>query len=271
MNLDNDAHDSALEEADLASGFTGETITKADKAPAIEVKAEVAETPRQAPTPKPEYVRLTKADWQEVKDAAAKTASYDHQLSKAFGTIGNLQKVVTELQSAKAGGIKLSPEAFAEMEKDFPELAQQTRMALEKALSGVNGSSADVPDFKALAAEIASAREVEALEDAHPDWRSIVGAVDISKEQPDGNNPFRKWLATKDATYQARINGTESAAVISRAIQRFQDETKAPSPAPRADARADRIRLAVQPKGDGAAAAPGSTDEDEFAAGFHSR
>jgi len=272
MDLENDANDSALEDADLASGFTGETVVKAAKAPAPEVKAEVAETPRPEPTPKPEYVRLTKSDWEEVKAAAAKTASYDAQLSKAFGTIGNLQKIVNGLQSAKTGGIKLTPEAFAEMEKDFPELAQQTRTALEKALSGVNGSSADAPDFKALAAEIANAREVESLEDAHPDWRTIVGAVDITKEQPNANNPFRKWLATKDATYQARVNATESAAVISRAINLFQAETKAPTTTPvRADARSERIRGAVQPKGDGGPQAPGKTDDDEFLAGFNSR
>lgn len=269
MSLENDANDSALENADLASGFTGETVKKVD--PPAEAVV-IAETPREPPAPKPEYVRLTKSDWEEVKAAAAKTASYDAQLSKAFGTIGNLQKIVNGLQSAKTGGIKLTPEAFAEMEKDFPELAQQTRAALEKALSGVNGSSADAPDFKALASEIANAREVEALEDTHPDWRTIVGAVDITKEQPNAENPFRKWLATKDATYQARVNGTESAAVISRAINLFQAETKAPAtPASRADPRADRIRSAVQPKGDGAAAAPTNTDEDEFAAGFRSR
>jgi hypothetical protein len=61
---------------------------------------------------------------------------------------------------------------------------------------------------------------------AFPDWRTIVGAVDIRKQQPDPNNPFRKWLATKDALYQAKINGTNSPREIEKAIALFRAESE---------------------------------------------
>ena len=267
--------DDARELAELDAGFKGADL------PAQPEKTEPAAPPRAQEEPKPEYVQITAKDWADVRAAAAKTASYDQQLSKAFGTIGNLQKLVNGFQSQQqpptGRKIEISKAAFAEMEKDFPELAQQTRAALEAALSGLPGTGAaevDATKIEGMLASYTSRREVEALEDAFPEWRQIVGAVDISKEQPDPENPFRKWLSTKDAAYQARVNGSESAAVIGRAIRLFQNETKTqPKPAttPRSDARAERIRAAVQPRGDNAGAAPGKSEDDDFLAGFNSR
>ena len=83
------------------------------------------------------------------------------------------------------------------------------------------------PPASAAAAQASTdAAEIKALQDEYPDWRKIVGAVDITKQQPDPNNPFRKWLATTDAAYQALINSTNSAAVMAHSIRTFQSETK---------------------------------------------
>lgn len=217
-----------------------------------------------------------------MRAIAAKTAGYDNQLSKAFGTIGNLQKLVNGMQAQTPSGrkVEIPKDAFAAMERDFPELAAQTRAAIEAALTGVTGTGgaaaeADPAKMEAMLAAIQAKREIETLEDAYPEWRTIVGAVDVTKEQPDATNLFRKWLATKDAAYQNRLNSTESAAVIGRAIRLFQSETKAaakPGPVkPRDEARAERIREAVQPRGDNAGAAAGKSADEEFEAGFNSR
>lgn len=273
--------DDAQELAEFGAGFDGKT------APAPPAKTETpdpAATPRAKEEPKPEYVQITKKDWEEIKAVASKTASYDQQLSRLFGTTGNIQKLLNESKAQAAQAtppagrkVEISKAAFAEMEKDFPELAQQTRAALEAALSGLPGTGANDVDpgkIETMLAQYTSKREVEALEDAFPLWREIVGAVDVTKEQPDPNNPFRKWLGTKDAAYQARVNGSESAAVIGRAIRLFQNETKTPSKpttTPRSDARAERIRAAVQPRGDSLGSPAGKNDDDEFEAGFNSR
>lgn len=268
------------EDAAFASGFPEKGAEKTPDPPA---KPEPA-APESAPAKveeKPEYVQIGKKEWDEVRAAAAKTASYDAQLSKLFGTTGNLQSNLQKLTATKPATevprkVELPKDAFAAMERDFPELAQQTRAALEAALAGIPaGSDIDAAKVEGMLATFAAKREIEALEDDYPEWRKIVGAVDITREQPDANNPFRLWLATKDATYQARINGSESAAVIARAIRTFQTETKAPpalpAKTPRSDARAERLKEAVQPRGDNAGAAPGKSDDDEFLAGFNSR
>ncbi len=269
----------ATAEASFGSGFAG-AENKTDTKPPANGKDEPARDAAQADAePPPEVVQITAKEWAEVRAAAAKTASYDQQLSKAFGTIGNLQKLVNGFQQKAQSEpppvrkVEISKAAFAEMEKDFPELAQQTRAALEAALSGLpstNGAEVDGAKIEAMWASYTARREIEALEDAYPDWRTIVGAVDVTKDQPDPENPFRKWLGTKDAAYQDRINGSESAAVIGRAIRLFQRETAVPAakPVARDTTRADRIRAAVQPRGDNAGAAPQNTAEEAFAAGF---
>ncbi len=280
---DTAAVDDAKLEAEFGSGFSG-IEGKTDTKPPANGQAEPAQDAAQAEAePPPETVQITKKEWDEIKAAASRTASYDSQFSKLFGTLGNVTKQLQTFQTKPqeappaARKVEISKAAFAEMEKDFPELAQQTRAALEAALSGLpapNGAEIDATKIEGMLASYTARREIEALEDAWPNWRELVGAVDVSKEQPDPNNPFRKWLGTKDEAYQNRINGSESAAVIGRAIRLFQKETAAPASAkpngaaPRDTTRADRIRAAVQPRGDNAGAGAAKTEDDEFTEGF---
>lgn len=282
--LDTTVVDDKAMDADFGAGFSGEkSVEKPATKPDRPEPAAPEAAPAKAEEAPPEYVQVTRKDWDDVKAAAARTASYDGQFSKIFGTVGNIQKMLNEARAKPADTpaarkIAIDPAAFAEMSRDFPELAQQTKAALEAALSGLPSGASDVDPAKleSMLSQYQARREIEALEDAWPDWRTIVGAVDVSKEQPNPDNPFRKWLGTKDAAYQQRINGSESAQVIGRAIRLFQNETKAvpakPAAAtPRDTTRADRIRAAVQPRGDNAGAASGKSDDDEFLAGFNSR
>lgn len=264
MEDDTTTVDDAAADADFGAGF------ESKETPPAKEKPEPATDARAKEEPAPEYAQLTKSELAELKAAASKTASYDQQLSKAFGTIGNLQKVINELQTNKKA--ELSSGAFTKLKEQFPELAEMTKEAVENALSGRPNAEADEARIERLVAQRAVEREVEALEDAHPDWRTIVGAVDTAQAQPDPQNPFRKWLATKDATYQARVNGTVSAAILTRAISIFQKETAKPAqrPNPRADSRREQIAAAVQPRGDGAPAASRKSEDDEFIAGFNS-
>lgn len=282
---DTAATETAQEQDDFASGFSDKPAAKTAKPAKPEPEAPPAEATTEAAEDKPEYVQVTAKELADIRAAAAKTASYDSQLSRVFGTLGNLQKLLNEQKAsaqpaAPSAGrkIEIPKEAFAEMERDFPELAKMNRSALEAALSGMQVGEVDDGKLKTMLDNLASGREIEDLEDAYPDWRSIVGAV-TKEQQPDPNHPFRKWLATKDEAYQAKVNGAEKAFVIRRAIRQFQADTKpaaaTPKPAPekpRETARADRFRAAVQPKGDGAAPAPGKSDNDEFETGFaHAR
>ena len=277
-------------EAAFAGGFPEPVEKPADKAattqPAKPDKPEPAATPRVEATPEPpKYVQVTEAEWAEVKAAAAKTASYDTQLARAWGTLGNITKQLNDARAKEAAGqpgaaaavarkIEVSKDHFAAMSRDFPELAEQVRAAMEATLAGLPGSGGDAQDpakLESLIAARETKRELAILNARHPDWREIVGAVDSSTGQPPPDTPFRKWLATKDQAYQDQVNSSELADVIGLSIRRFQRETAAsakPAATPRDTARADRIRDAITPRGDNQGAGPRNTSEEAFASGF---
>jgi len=283
--------DNKQADLDFATGFTQDAPTDAT-APAAEPKPTAKPAPKaeakteakveakvEAKPSAPKYVQITQDQLDSLQAAAGKTASIEAQLSKVFGTMGDMQQVVRKLQAATPAGmsIEIPNDAFAEMEKDFPELATRMRDALEKVLKNVRGTapSSAEPDPEAVGKLVDSKaikREIEALDDVHPTWRAIVGAVDATG-QHDPNNPFRKWLATQETAYQTKINATNSAAVISRALDKFIADTKPaskvePKSAPKIAARVDRIRAAIQPKGDGGQPPAPKTADDDFNAGF---
>ncbi len=274
--------DAAQEAADFGAGFA-DTETKTIEKPTKPEKPEAAATPRTEEPP--EFVQITAKELADIRAAAAKTAGYDSQLSKVFGTIGQLQKALNEQRAAAeqaappaAREVKIPEDAFAAMRRDFPELAEQTEAAIKAALSHLpaGASDADEERIKRVVLAQVAAREIKALEEDYPDWRDIVGAV-TAGEQPDPEHPFRKWLGTKDAAYQQRINASESAQVLARAIRTFQKEATAaatpprPAPTPRDQARAERIRNAVQPRSDSPGGQTPRTELDEFHAGFNDR
>lgn len=265
--------------AALADGFSADvpppkTVAKAEEEPKAAEPPKQEEPVAAAPRAEPKFAQITEEDLATLRAAAAKTATLEGQLSKAFGTMGNLKQVVDRLQTQAPAGVnvEIPPDAFAELEQDFPEVAAKIRSGIEKTLKGVKGG-APAPNIDAMG-DVARAelvkREVDTLDETHPGWRQTIGAPQ------DSAHPFRAWLVKQPAEYQQRINSTYSSAVIGRAIDRFETEKKAaeaPPPAtrptaPRLVARNDRIRAAVQPRGDGGTPPPPRTDNDEFLDGW---
>lgn len=252
--------------------FTGGFEGKAPEAKP-EVQTQATETPPATEVKdEPEYVQLTKQEVAELKAnlkaATDKAASHDKQFSTWFGTVGRYEALLKEVQAKQSEVTgKLTSAAFDKLKEQFPELAEMTREAVQNALAG-KAPEIDNSEFIRLRKERIEA-EMEVVEDAHPGWHSMINA---GPGQADPDHPFRKWLASKDETYQARINKTESAAVLIRAIDRYKAETatKVPPKAPpaRAEARREQIAAAVNPRGDGASPPPRETVDDAFEAGY---
>lgn len=276
MALDEETGITPESESAFGSGFDEKPAPKVEAKPeATSTPESVTETPAVKVESKPEYAQITVDRLAELEKAAARTASHEAQLSKAFGTIGKLQQLITEVREKmpKGDDVKLSTPAYEKMLEQFPELAGATKGMVEELLSASQSTQIDYKsEIDRLRAERREA-ELEALSDEFPNWSVIVGAVDEGQPH-DPENPFRKWLAGKDETYQKRVNKSLSSAVIARAIRAFQEETKPPakpSPTPRADTRREQLQAAVQPKGDGGAPSTANPQEDAFAAGFAGR
>jgi hypothetical protein len=287
-----DKQDEVSEMAAFSAGFEAEVPQDVPAAspPVTEVAQPEPkkEDPKPEPAPAapvaegPKYVQITEEQYARLNAAADQTASLQQQMSKAFGTMGNLQQVMNRLQSATPAGasVEISAEDFAELAEDFPELAGHTRKGLEKIFKRLNvrgtGGPATV-DSEQLAQAVRSARQQDALDvldDLHPGWRDIVGRAE------DADNAFRKWLDQQPQAYQDRINTTQSASITARAIDQFKAATHVPAvkptvqsqpqpPAPKIAARKDRFQAAVQPRGAGGPPSPSSNSaDDEFQAGF---
>ena len=272
------------EVSEMSAGFDAEAPEAAATEP---VQPDTKkEDPKPEPAPAapvaegPKYVQITEEQYARLNAAADETASLKQQMSKAFGTMGNLQQVMNRLQSATPAGasVEISAEDFAELAEDFPELATHTRAGLERILKRMNvrgTGEASAIDPQAIGRAVRDARQVdelEALDDLHPGWRDIVGRAE------DADNAFRKWLVQQPQAYQDRINSTQSASITARAIDQFKAASAAAKPtaqpqpqhpAPRIAARKDRFQAAIQPRGAGGPPSPSSNSaDDEFQAGF---
>lgn len=279
------AANAAAEEAEFESGFAD---TPTEKTPPAEddTEEEPVATPA-APEP-PKYRQVTEAEWQSVQEASTLIAQIKADntagLDKAFGKVGGLERALKELQSATPQGhtVEITDDIVAELQEEFPEiggLVLKSFKALAAKLKGTAPAAAvDPQELEAKATTAAEARlralQIEALEEDHPNWNVIVGAP------TDTDNPYRKWLATQPAEYQARLNSTVSAVVIGRSITKFETAAKAAADAAalaaaeaakkaKPSTRQQRLEEAAVVKGAGGNA-PGPTDDDQFEAGFKS-
>lgn len=242
--------------------------------------------------PKDEFVRLTRADYDFLKANAGKVPELEEGLRKANGKFGPITQILNELKSAtpKGQAVEVSEsvldEAVAELKAEFPDVASGIKTALKTALkAGLvgTGKGDTAPDeaIKKGFEEYALARAFEDLDEAHPTWREIVGAVHADPANIDQNIPFRVWLAKQPQDYQDKINKTRNPTVTSNAITKFlASQREAAKPAPtkkpvnkaavrKLASRRNRIQGSVQPKGLGSPPpAQKQSVDDAFNEGF---
>lgn len=286
-------------ELEFSGGFASEASPEgalvADKkdavvpAPEPKVEEPAPVVPPPAPEePKPEYVQITKEQFDNLMRTVDKTAANETALNKLNGSLGNIFQIVQKLQSEtpKGEAIEVTDETVAELTEDYPQLATAMKAILAKALKGRVGTGTAEPEkvtppapaavpmvdtetVRKLVSDDGGAREIKALTEDHPKWREIVGIVD-SEGKYDPKNEYRIWLAKQPEAYQAQINGASTALVISKSIDKFQADKakKVPAPPPPKNKQRDRIVGAVTPRGDGSPPPPTNTPDEDFNAGY---
>lgn len=304
------AEDDKQAQEDFAAAFAEDDSRPVDVKPeeAKEVKAEEAEAkapevPEEKKDEAPAIVQLTKAEYDLLMGSLPRVQSHETWLNSLSGKFGHVKSSLEKLQAQIAATpddepIVIDPEHFAELKEEFPDVAEKTRKGFERALNASRSRKKAAGEAKPAAERIEpdtaqpefvskedyAKRETEALTDAYPQWREIVGAQD------DTNNRFRRWLATRPPEYREMVNQTYSSRVVERALDRFYDderkaeaerekaERETASQAGRrtsetraAEQRQDRIASAVQPRGDGRPPMPATrTAHDDFRDGFNS-
>lgn len=260
-----------------------------------EPKPEPAKPAAVAPAPvpaKPEYIRVTKQEWDNAKASLGKVPTLESQIAKLTGSMPSaeriIQQVIDKVQSQTPAGVnvEITDEDFAELAADFPEMAKVNRTILERIFKKVNvkGTGPAQPpaqpvDMDAAVEKVLSNRDAKALIKVHPDWAEIVGRPAVEGAAPNTTTEFRQWLAKEPADYQKEVGETDSAAVVHAAIDKFKASQKTtttttttatPAAPDRAAARRAVIADAVTPRADGNPPPlnqPQSVD-DAFATGF---
>lgn len=272
----NTAEVEATVNAAFGAGF-GDTPPAPPEKVVEEAKPEPVKPEAAAPAPvpeKPQYIRLTKQDWDNTKAAAGKVSSLESQVAKLMGAMPKaeqiVQQVIEKVQSQTPAGspIKLTKEDLAELSEDFPELSEKILAGLGRAFERASAKGTGDPtptpaqspaqpvDMDAAFEKWQLGREAKALEKAYPDWSDIVGRPPMPGDPVPEGNPFRAWLATQPAAYQEEVGQTESPAVVQAAIEKFkasQTQSTAATPAKpdKAAARRAVIEDAVTPRAEG--------------------
>jgi len=282
----------------LAGIDGGSTETPSQQEPA---KVETPVEPEQQPTEAaasvaaPEFVQITKADWEAMQSRAAAIddlrAAQEKLAGTAFGKIGDLQR---QLKESRAGST-LAEEDFADIKENYPELAD----TLQKLLSKMPAGPASGIDLETVEKLLDSREErtryelrLESLEAAQPKW-----------EQDVKTESFKEWMYSRpnwkpqyaDKAYQAVVlNDPNSelnkfiqanpddpvaqyfsprisdAAMLVGAFRKDKSAVTVQKPVATPSARKQQLAAAATPKSSGARA-PTRTEDDDFLAGLNSR
>jgi hypothetical protein len=277
--------DAAAEDAAFDSGYTGDTEpAPTETTPPAAVVEPVVEP---VVVPEPEFVQITKADWEKIRAETASVSELKQEVAKrfdtTFGKMGGLERTLTQLQQNTPAGqpIVVTEEDLLELKEEFPDLTGNLVKGLTRIVGKFKGTGPapeiDVAGMVAPLvqqavreqdekfAKVIEAERLERLTDLHPNWREIAGAENSQTE-------YRTWLAKQPNG--SKILQSDNPREIANSLTAFLDQKKqveAQKATPqKANGRSQRLAEAVPAKG-GSGSAPGHTqpsEDEQFEAGF---
>lgn len=261
------------DDAAFAAGFDGTDLPTETPA-----QTENTDTPAQPEESAPKLKQITEDEFAQLQAAASQVeslkATVEKQFGTAFGKMGGIERVLSQIQSATpAGQVPQASEAdFAELNADYGDVTAPMIAGLNRVLSKMRGTAAN---DDALNERIEKARQeaieeaqrqreadcVEAVSEEHEDWQQVLA-----------DPKWKEYLQTLPEERQQRVKSSWNPVVISRAISGFKEYTK---PAPKADPKPEQkssrqavLEASVNPRG--TPVSKGSSAIDEFMAGFNS-
>lgn len=283
---ENTAVEDDNDDADFAAGFSG-AAEEPTATPALTPEPTAAPTPVPTAAPAPEYVQITREEWDSTKARAAKVdeidATHRQRLDQVFGKMGGLERRITELTAATPSGeaVQISDADFEELKKDYPELVPFMTKDLNKILGRMKGAAGLDTDavtklvgekIQAASQEIRAQTVEASLEAVFPGWKEEVRtpqfATWINSQAADV-----KALASSDkvgdAAKMLRLYDTAKSAPAATPAP-SPAPTPAPTQAPPSSTRQRQVAAAVPPRGDGGHP-PASGEDDDFEQGYRTR
>lgn len=308
--MDGDTEQTTTEEAQPSSflaGFEQDENAEPMETPAEPAVSQEPAEPAAPAEPAPEYVQITRQDWESMNTRAAKvdeiSATLDKRFDQVLGTMGRtLERKLSEIQSGtpKGESVQISDDDFADLKKEYPELAEYTINGLNKVIGRIKGTGGADADSLARIVDERVQREIAAvrsevidnsLDAVMPDWKMEVNSPRFHQwiTSQKGWSPI---LSDKQATARAmadpsselsqwvKANPAEPVSLFlspkvseaARMLRAYEKSLSAPPPAaPKSQPaqpsiRQRQIAAAVPPKGDGTL--PPSGKRSSFLEGF---
>lgn len=231
-----------------------------------QTKTPVFESVDADPEPKtedaPKFVQITEEQWNDMQ---AKANEATQKFDKVFGQLGGMKQVIERAQSRTDAGqpVEITSDDVAEMREEFPELADLTLKALQKAAAKFKGTGGVDPAITERLAKTQSELIDSRLDEVvDGDWKEEVSTTQFSewlKKQPQDTQALSTSSSVRDAAKMLRL------------YRAAKNAPPPPAPPPAAvSSRARQLAAAVNPRSAGAKPSV-TTAEDEFDAGFNSR
>lgn len=258
-------------DADAAfdAGFSDEPQTTTP--PVVTAEPEQPQEPAaeaQAPAPEPEFVQLTKAEYEQFRAGLSSVdeikAQTQSQFNKAFGTIGGLKQAIDRM--TQSGAVELSAEDFAELEEDYgADLATKLRTSLQKALGKGRPIVDAQPEPKQQQAEPETSR-LDAIQAQLIDSR-LDEVVDGDWRKEVNTETFKQWMAKQSDDVKA-LGASESARDAAAMLRRYMKDKNQPPPAPPKPSQRQRVLQAAVNPSSRAVPASAPMEDDPFDQGF---
>ena len=260
--------DQAADDAQFSAGYDGKPT---------ETPAEVKPEPKQDAAPAPEPV-------DPVKELAARFEKLEQGHNKLAGHIGGIQRSQQEIQAALATAqaaarttqdapsqaevkqAATDPQEWAALKEQYPEWATATEKLVESRQSNFDAQAFEAAVDKKLEGQSAAMQQKiidSALGAFFPGWKKEIQSPEFKtwmEGQPDDVKALSLSSDVGDAAQLLKLYDT---------FKKTPPVATKPPPKPDTSAREKRLAAAVAPKGTGGHAG-GSSDEDEFEAGYRS-
>lgn len=259
------------EDDDLAAGFeakgAGEASEKPEAQPgAATPSAEAAGKPNQpsgeAAAAEPEYMRVTRADWEALTNRVASVDEVKRQMASVNGRMGDIAK---RLETA-GQAIEVTADDFPELQRDFPELVDAqvagVNNALKKVRAGGGGISQEV-----LEREVAKATETARAGAVNLHLDDIVGGDWVAEVKTKEFQDFKAANA-EVATLCASPEPRDAAKALRAWVAHKTKPATPAAPAARTSTRTQQLAASVTPRGSSAAPAARADNDDGFSEGF---
>jgi hypothetical protein len=179
--------------------------------------------------------------------------SQEKGLGTAFGKIGGIERNLGK------AGVPIDQTDIDALRGDGFESHARALEKIRDLQIVRTGATLGDDDKAELRVSIKRELQIEAVDDAHPDWRDQV----LTPE-------FQAWKAKQSTADQQRLDNDWNANFITKKLTEFKASRQKPAPTPTADAnpstRKGRLAAAVTPRGTGST--PSANTDDEFDAGF---